>query len=400
MATFEQIVSRLDPVAQAQINPGGRYTTTTSSGTRVTATPTKTGSGNQVSIGSQTFTPTQAAPTPGVSAVPRFTPSEADLAAAGWTRQADGTLLHAGSGKIADASGSRLIGQVAGTGLPQNNTPSSGGGGGATTSTGGGGTGGGGTGGGGGGGQPTGGTQSTSTAQNSDPMQGLLGQLTAEEIEATIAYLESVTGLTREQLLSEAGQAGELMRRLMGRLDLETDMREQAVIGNALGRGIFRSGITQQDLGRVYADQALQAGDITGAFGKTVSDLQTQADVLNAQLQRKIADQVSGIENANIDVGLRAAFLNRLNELGLGQLAGLIEQAANAVPSADMAAAGGLPAQSQSNPAVAQPQSMRTGGFNDPYAQYRSKITPGLQGLFGSSERLVDPNNPLLQIAR
>lgn len=89
-----------------------------------------------------------------------------------------------------------------------------------------------------------------------------LRDLTGQELEAALAAIESQYGLTREQLMQDQSELGSTYRFLFSNLERQRQAATQGVTGDALQRGILRSGIHQGNVAEVeqsFSEQTAQA---------------------------------------------------------------------------------------------------------------------------------------------
>lgn len=99
------------------------------------------------------------------------------------------------------------------------------------------------------------------SAPQGQSIQGLR-DLSAAELDAALAAIESQYGLTREQLLQDQSELGATYRFLFSNLERQRTAMTQGATGEALQRGILRSGIHQGNIADVeqqYSEQTAQA---------------------------------------------------------------------------------------------------------------------------------------------
>ena len=118
---------------------------------------------------------------------------------------------------------------------------------------------------------------------SSEPLTppGAEGGVDIAAIEAAIAAIEAQFGLTREQLLADQSELGRQYRQLIVQASRAREASIEAVLGNALDRGIVRSGIFAENVTEVEQLNAEQLGDISSS--QAASDASTQNAIAVAE---------------------------------------------------------------------------------------------------------------------
>jgi len=111
--------------------------------------------------------------------------------------------------------------------------------------------------------------------------EGAEGGIDIAAIEAAIAAIEAQFGLTREQLLADQSELGRQYRQLIVQASRAREASIEAVLGNALDRGIVRSGIFAENVTEVEQLNAEQLGDISSS--QAASDASTQNAIAVAE---------------------------------------------------------------------------------------------------------------------
>lgn len=198
---------------------------------------------------------------------------------AGWQQNPDGTWTHAGTGKQTDATGTTLINDPVGPVGPGGpgvvNDPDTG--------------------------QPTG--------------PPGLGQVSQEAIEAQINALTAQYGLDLEGIAALGGEIGAQARFLLAQLQRDQGFAQEDLLGNLVGRGVFRSGITARDTGRLQGDFAARRAQVEMNKGQQLRQLAERAGLARVALARGKADTISQIDAGNLPAEIRQALLNELNSL-------------------------------------------------------------------------------------
>ncbi len=232
---------------------------------------------------------------------------DAAKATAGFTVNADGTLRSIYSGQNYGS-----IGELMGT-TTLSGSPNTGGGyvppGGP-----------GGAGGGGGGGGEVGPSDPGGGPGGGPGGPDTLGGASAAAIEAQINALTSQYGLDLEGIAALGGEIGAQARFLMAQLQRDQGFAQEDLLGNLVGRGVFRSGITARDTGRLQGDFAARRAQVEMNKGQQLRQLAERAGIAKAGLARGKADVISQIDNANLPAELRQVMLNELNSLTPDQI--------------------------------------------------------------------------------
>lgn len=118
------------------------------------------------------------------------------------------------------------------------------------------------------------------------------GGLDVAAIEAAITAIEAQFGLTKEQLLADESEVGRTYRQLIASVNRAREASIEAVLGNALDRGIVRSGI--------FASNVTEVEQLTA---ESVADLSAQQSAQQGQIQNAL----SQAENAAAQAKLTAA---------------------------------------------------------------------------------------------
>ena len=222
------------------------------------------------------------------------------MTAAGWTRNPDGTWTHASTGKVTDAGGQTLLSD---------------------------------------GGPNTGGVlappvDETGMRKNPDGTEGPpgLGQVSREAIEAQISALSAQYGLDLESLAALGGQIGAQAKFLLAQLQQDEQYAQEGLTGNLVGRGVYRSGITARDTGRLQGKFANQRAQVEMNKSQQLRQLAERAGLAKVGLARGKADVISQIDAGNLNAELRQALLDELNTLRPDDVKNVL--GANALPTA------------------------------------------------------------------
>lgn len=133
-----------------------------------------------------------------------------------------------------------------------------------------------------------------------------LGRFTEQEIEAALAALEAQYGMTREQLLMDQTQLGAQARLLMARMERQRQLGVQAAESDAVGRGIYRSGILGENIQGIenqYQEGVAQAEQQRLAQEQAI---QTQLQFLQQQKAAEAAQIQAGILRSSADYANQA----------------------------------------------------------------------------------------------
>lgn len=129
------------------------------------------------------------------------------------------------------------------------------------------------------------------------PGVGALRDLSGQELEAALAAIESQYGLTREQLLADQSELGSTYRFLFSNLERQRQAATQGVTGDALQRGILRSGIHQgnvADVEQQFAEQTAQAEAAKQSRLFQINQALAALGPQQALAQAQAASQISG----------------------------------------------------------------------------------------------------------
>ena len=113
-------------------------------------------------------------------------------------------------------------------------------------------------------------------------------------IEAALAAIEAQFGLTREQLLADESEIGRTYRLLIAQVNRANEAQIESVLGNALDRGIVRSGIFAENVAEVETLTAESVADLLAQQGAKQGATQTaisQAEGSAAQAKLTAAQQ-------------------------------------------------------------------------------------------------------------
>lgn len=180
-----------------------------------------------------------------------------------------------------------------------------------------------------------------------------LGRFTEAEIEAALAALEAQYGMTREQLLMDQTQLGAQARLLMARMERQRQLGVQAAESDAVGRGIYRSGILGENVQGIenqYQESVAQA------------EQQRLAQEQAIQTQLQFLQQQKAAEAAQIQAGILRSSADYANQAGISAAQAGLQPAAQAAA---------------------------------PYAQAQNRfIQTQMQGAGGMAPISVDPRGP------
>lgn len=166
-----------------------------------------------------------------------------------------------------------------------------------------------------------------------------LGQVSREAIEAQINALTAQYGLDLESIAALGGEIGAQARFLMAQLNRDEGFAQERQLGQLVGRGIFRSGVTARDTARLQGDFALKRAQVEQDKGARLRQLAERAGVAKVGLARGKADVISQIDQGNLTAEIRQALLNELNSLTPQQIQGALDATRQPTPPLNIAQA-------------------------------------------------------------
>ena len=116
-------------------------------------------------------------------------------------------------------------------------------------------------------------------------------------IQAAITAIEAQFGLTREQLLADESEIGRTYRLLIAQANRANEVQQEAVLGNALERGILHSGIFAENVAEQEALTAEAVASFAAQQAAKKASVQTaiqQAESTAAQAKLTAAQQRGG----------------------------------------------------------------------------------------------------------
>lgn len=170
--------------------------------------------------------------------------------------------------------------------------------------------------------------------------EGNFGQFTEAEIDAALRGIEAEFGMTREQLMQDKSMIGAQYRLLIAQLARARQQAVQSATSDAVGRGIYRSGILGENIANIEQD-----------FGEQESAQRQQQMIQEQALERQLAflDQGQAAAQAGAEnriLGQAAATMTQAGvnptQAGFGQGAVQLPQQVGPTPAPTMGAPTGV----------------------------------------------------------
>lgn len=144
---------------------------------------------------------------------------------------------------------------------------------------------------------------------------GSLAEISRRAIEGQISALEAQYGLDLASIAALGGEIGQQARFLLAQMGIDQERAQEGLIGNLVGRGVLRSGITARDFGRQSQDFAMRRAEIEMNKGQRLRQLAERAGAASAAMGRGKADVIAQIDQGNLPAEIRSRLLGELQGL-------------------------------------------------------------------------------------